>query len=170
MTMSVKMETNEALAAALTGRTRMRVLGLTFDDVMRVFFGGNATVALVVLALILIFLGREGLDFFQQNQVNLRVYRQAGLEYVDLMRRPMEEFTALNRRFNDLRLAEFQRLLASGVDEEKASELLTVWDTFGSQLSSGAGDARGLISDLTEAFGGGEASGGGGGGRAGGSI
>jgi phosphate transport system permease protein len=142
---------NEALEAALKGRTRVRVLGLNFDDVVRVFFGGNATVAVVVLGLILVFLSREGLGFFRQNQTNLRVYRQAGLEYVDLMRRPLEEFTGLTRRFNEVRLEEFKALLARGVSEEEAAQRLEVWDAFGSKLSSAAGEARGMVSDLTEA-------------------
>mgnify|MGYP003337806972 FL=1 len=69
----------------LTTRRRFRFLGLTAEDLIRVFFGGNATVAIIVLALITIFLLREGAGFFGQNQENLRIYRQAGLEYVDYM-------------------------------------------------------------------------------------
>ncbi len=143
-------EPNAALSAALKGRARARVLGLTFDDVMRYFFGGNATVAVVVLLLILVFLGKEGAGFFGQNQVNLSVYRKAGLEYVDLMRGPMEEFTGLTRGLNDARLKRFEALLASGKDAEQANDALKDFDAFADQFSASAGDARGLMSDLTE--------------------
>ena len=53
---------------------------------IKAFFGGNALVAIIVLALITIFLFREGFGFFGQNLANLRLYREAGLEYVDIIR------------------------------------------------------------------------------------
>ena len=143
-------EQNAALSAALKGRARAKVLGLTFDDVMRYFFGGNATVAVIVLVLILVFLGKEGAGFFGQNQVNLSVYRKAGLEYVDLMRMPMEEFTGLTRGLNDVRLNRFKVLLASGKDAEQANAALEEFDAFADQLGAVARDARGVMSDLTE--------------------
>src|SRR6476660_28838 len=59
---------------------------LTPDQAIKAFFGSNATVAIVVLALITIFLFREGYGFFEQNLENIRLYRRAGLEYVDIMR------------------------------------------------------------------------------------
>jgi len=141
---------NAALSAALKGRARARILGLTFDDVMRYFFGGNATVAVIVLVLILVFLGKEGAGFFGQNQVNLSVYRKAGLEYIDLMRVPMEEFTSLTRGLNDARLARFETLMAAGKDAEQANAALKEFDAFADNFSSVSSEARGLMSDLTE--------------------
>ncbi|MEY2599531.1 MAG: hypothetical protein RLZZ142_1790 [Verrucomicrobiota bacterium] len=143
--------TNQALESALRGRTRVRVMGLTFDDVVRFFFAGNATAAMVVLALILVFLSKEGVGFFAQNHANLTVYRKAGLEYVDLMRQPMEQFTAVTRSLNDVRLARFQKLLASGKDVEGANEALAGFDAFAGQFGAAVGEARGLVSDLTDA-------------------
>src|SRR2546421_8372317 len=55
------------------------------EQTVKAFFGGNALVAVIVLALITIFLFREGFGFFGQNLANLRLYRQAGLEYVDII-------------------------------------------------------------------------------------
>jgi len=46
---------------ALLNRNRFRVLGLTPDDMIKYFFNGNAVVAIVVLALITVFLFREGI-------------------------------------------------------------------------------------------------------------
>src|SRR5678809_41259 len=64
---------------------------------IKTFFGGNALVAVIVLALITIFLFREGFGFFGQNLANLRLYRTAGLEYVDIIRAQAEEHSTLTR-------------------------------------------------------------------------
>jgi phosphate transport system permease protein len=140
----------KALDKALRGSARRRVLGLTFDDVMRYFFGGNASVAVVVLLLILTFLLKEGAGFFGQNQTNLRIYRQAGLEFVDLMRLPMQDFSALTRALSDVRLVRFKRLTAEGKDVAAASDALGEFDTFASALNGAASEPRGLVSELTE--------------------
>ena len=142
---------NEALSAALRGTTRRRVLGLTFDDVMRYFFGGNASVAIVVLVLILTFLVKEGAGFFSQNLSNLQVYRKAGLEYVDLMRVPMEEFSSLTRAISEVRLKRFKELNAAGKDSATANELLSEFDAFSASFGSAASEARSVVSDLTDA-------------------
>jgi phosphate transport system permease protein len=144
-------EQNKALEKALRGSARVRVFGLTFDDVMRYFFGGNASMAVVVLLLILTFLLKEGAGFFGQNQTNLEVYRQAGLEFVDLMRVPMQDFSSLTRALGEVRLSRFKRLSAAGVDVEAANDKLTEFDAFASALGASASEPRGLVSDLTEA-------------------
>src|SRR4030095_619941 len=82
-----------------TGRRRR-----TTESAIRAFFGSNALVAIVVLTLITIFLFREGSGFFAQNLANLRLYRQAGLEYVDIIRAEGEKQTALSRQLGDIRL------------------------------------------------------------------
>src|SRR3954462_9183057 len=89
---------------------RTSFLGLTSDQCVKAVFGGNALVAVVVLALITVFLFREGFGFFGQNQQNIATYRQAGLEYIDFMRAQVEDHTALNRYLGDLRLRQFNIL------------------------------------------------------------
>ena len=143
-------EQNQALSSALKGKARARFLGLTFDDVVRYFFAGNATVAMVVLALILVFLLKEGAGFFGQNRTNIQVYRKAGLEYVDLMRAPLDEFSSLTRSLNDVRLKRFRSLLAQGKDVEGANEALKAYDDFANGFGAAASEARGVVSDLTE--------------------
>jgi len=66
----------------------------------------------VVLALITLFLFREGYQFFGENYKNITVYRQAGLEYVDVMRRQESDHTALTRYLSDLRLRTLTQLTA----------------------------------------------------------
>src|SRR3954465_14349978 len=99
---------NNAISAAFPiGRRRLRFLGLSMDDLIRAFFGGNALVAVIVLALITYFLFREGAGFFGQNRENLQIYRQAGLEYVDIVRKAETEHTALSRYLSDVRQRAF---------------------------------------------------------------
>src|SRR5438067_428263 len=102
------------IAAALTDRRGVRFLNLTVDDAIKYFFGGNALLAVVVLALITIFLFREGFGFFAQNRRNIEIYRTAGLEYVDIIRSQSERFTDLVRELNSIRLTEVKRLLKDG--------------------------------------------------------
>ncbi len=136
---------------ALLNRNRFRILGLTPDDLIKYFFGSNATVAVIVLALITVFLFREGAGFFGMNARNIRVYRLAGLEYVDFIRREVDAHTAINRTLNDLRLAQFQRLAAQGQTVEQANEALAGFDAFANAYGDSVDDVRGLLSDLTEA-------------------
>jgi len=60
------------------------------EALIKGFFGSNALVAILVLALITIFLFREGFGFFDQNLKNIRFYSRAGLEFVDSMRAQAE--------------------------------------------------------------------------------
>ncbi|MHA3775345.1 phosphate ABC transporter permease subunit PstC [Verrucomicrobiota bacterium sgz303538] len=142
---------SDDLAEALRNRNRFRILGLTLDDMIKVFFGGNAWVAIIVLGLITVFLFREGLGFFGQNLRNLRIYRLAGLEYVDFVRGQIDEHTAINRSVQALRLRQLQRLTADGKSVEQANEQLAGFDAFATEFSDAAEDVRGLLSDLTDA-------------------
>ena len=139
------------IGEALLNRNRLRILGLTPDEIIKYFFGGNATVAIVVLALITIFLFREGAGFFGMNLGNIRIYRQAGLEYVDFIRTEVDDFTDINRTLNDSRLAQFTKLTAAGRTLEQANEILAPFDTFATAYGDSVEDVRGVLSDLTEA-------------------
>src|ERR1043165_6962365 len=87
-------------------RTKSRKMQGAFEQLIKAFFGGNALVAVIVLALITIFLFREGFGFFGQNLATLRLYRQAGLEYVDIVRAQAQGYAALSRELSDIRLQE----------------------------------------------------------------
>ncbi len=132
-------------------KKRLRFLGLTLDDTIKAFFGGNALVAVVILTLITFFLVREGAGFFGQNRQNLEVYRRSGLEYVDLMRRQSEDHTALTRYLSDLRL----RLLTyytvtERLSLEQANAKLADFDAFADRYSAAVDPLRSLVSDLSE--------------------
>src|SRR4051794_35990620 len=89
-------------------RTKSRRAQAAIEQTIKAFFGGNALVAVIVLALITIFLFREGFGFFGQNLANLRLYRQAGLEYVDIIRSLQAEHEALSRKLSDIRLRQMR--------------------------------------------------------------
>ncbi len=117
---------------------------------IRYFFGGNAIVAVIVLALITIFLFREGFGFVGQNLRNLRLYRTAGLEYVDLIRAQAEQHSALTRALNQVRLREFKALNQQGRSNEQAQAALATFDQFSTGFSDAGDELNGLVSDLND--------------------
>lgn len=131
-------------------KRRLKFLGLTLDDAIKAFFGGNALVSVVVLTLITIFLVREGAGFFGQNRDNLEIYRRAGLEFVDIPRRQLDDHTALTRYLSDIRVRQFQELAAAGMAPEQINEQFAAFDEFSNRFSDAAAPLRGLVSDLSE--------------------
>lgn len=87
---------------SLIVRNRKRtVLGMDPQQVIKYFFGSNASTAVIVLVLIMVFLLREGIDFLPTYRQELETYRQAGLELCDIADRPLKEqqiLTSILRR------------------------------------------------------------------------
>ncbi len=141
--------TSSPPAGFVIHKKRVRLLGLTADDCIKAFFGGNALVSIIVLALITIFLFREGAGFFGQNRKNLEMYRQAGLEYVDFIRAQTDDHSALGRYLGDVRL----RTLNHYTNEKKlsiedANAALAPFDEFAGRFSDSVDPIRGIVSDL----------------------
>ncbi len=135
---------------AVTKR-RLRLLGLTADDAIKAFFSGNAIVSIVVLTLITVFLLKEGAGFFGQNRENLRIYRSAGLEYVDFIRQQQADHTALTRYLSDLRLRQLTYLTTEKkLSLADANAALGGFDDFANAFGDAAEPVRGFVSDLTE--------------------
>ena len=93
---------------------KAQFLGLSKESSIRSMFGGNAIVSVVVLGLITLFLIKEGIGFFGQYRESLRLYRQSGLEYVDIIRSEQEDFASLTRYLNDITARYGERLSAEG--------------------------------------------------------
>ena len=130
-------------------KTRTRFLGLTWDECIQAFFGGNAFVAVVVLGLITVFLFREGAGFFGQNRENLELYRRSGLEYVDHMRQQEEDHTALTRLLFDLRVRAFQHYTnVEGLELAEANRRLGVLDDYSYDFGDTIEPLRGALMDL----------------------
>jgi phosphate transport system permease protein len=132
-------------------KERTRFFGLTLDETIRAFFGGNAFMAVVVLALITIFLFREGSAFFGQNRASITLYRTAGLEYVDYMRAQQEGHTALTRYLFDIRLRAVRHLTENeALSVAEANAKLAAFDEFAGRYSDTIEPVRGFVSDLTD--------------------
>src|SRR4051812_49175777 len=132
-------------------RTKSRRIQAAVEQMIKAFFGGNALVAVVVLALITVFLFREGAGFFAQNRVNLEVYRRAGLEYVDFVRQQNDDHTALTRYLSDLRLRQLTALTTKEKRSfDEANAALAGFDAFADQFAATVEPLRGLLGELTE--------------------
>src|SRR2546423_6916278 len=143
----------ERLAAPrimIPARTKSRRAQMAIEQGIKAFFGGNALVAVIVLALITIFLFREGFGFFGQNLANLRLYRQAGLEYVDIIRAVTTQHEALSRKLSEIRLREVRALEKRNAAPVEINATLAPFDQFASRFSDTAENLHGLVSDLTE--------------------
>ncbi|MEO5721290.1 MAG: phosphate ABC transporter permease subunit PstC [Chthoniobacterales bacterium] len=132
-------------------KDRVRKARRSADRGIKLFFGSNALVAIVVLALITIFLCREGFGFFGQNLSSLHCYRQSGQEYVDIMRQYAEAHTALSRGLNALRLRQFRIAQNEGVPLEQINASLAPFDQFAEAFSATAEPLNGLLSDSGDA-------------------
>lgn len=110
------------------------------ESAIRAFFGSNALVAIVVLALITIFLLREGSGFFGQNLKSLRLYRRAGLEYVDIIRAQSEKHRALTRRLNEVGMQE-SAAGASDTSRQGFVQFAAAFSDAGDELNSILSDA-----------------------------
>ncbi len=130
--------------------TPSRVGKFTAEKAIKLYFGGNAFVAILVLALITIFLFREGSGFFGQNLRNLRIYRQAGLEYVDIIRAEAEKHSALSRALNDFRQREALVSAEKNIPAVKIAADLAPFDRFSIAFGDAAENLHGLVSDLTD--------------------
>ena len=128
--------------SSLPERSVSRRRRLATEVAIKTFFGSNALVAIVVLALITIFLFREGIGFFGQNLANLRIYRRAGLEYVDIMRAQAQQHAALSRQLGEIRLRE--------VSANPQSPSLAQFDQFAGSFSDTGEFLNALVSDAND--------------------
>jgi len=130
-----------AAGPILSERSVSRRRRLTTEAAIKTFFGSNALVAIIVLALITIFLFREGFGFFGQNLANLRLYRRAGLEYVDIMRDQAQQHAALSRKLGEIR--------QQGVRSSPGSNL-EAFDQFAAAFSDTGEFLNALVSDAND--------------------
>jgi phosphate transport system permease protein len=150
------------LKEAISTRGRSIIPGLTKDELVKWFFGGNAWVSIVVLFLIMLSLFSQSIGlnpfegFFAQNYHNKVVYRQAGLEFVDILQKETEGVDQLGQYLSAARLAELKRLLAGAKKQGKpddqamtdATAGLAPIDDYANKLSALADPLKDIISDL----------------------
>src|SRR5450755_1102798 len=116
------------LKEAISTRGRSVIPGLTKDDLIKYFFAASACISIVVLGLIMLSLFSQSVGFnpvegfFGQNYRNLLVYREAGLEFVDIIKKETDDLDGLSQKLADVRLQEFKRLLAQGATQGKSED------------------------------------------------
>jgi phosphate ABC transporter, permease protein PstC len=131
-------ETVAPRLSILSEKSAVRRRRLSTEAAIKAFFGSNALVAVVVLTLITIFLFRDGFGFFGQNLSSLRLYRRAGLEFVDIIRRQAEQHGELARQLNLIRQQETRT--------QKNEGALARFDEFANSFSSEVEPLDALVS------------------------
>jgi phosphate transport system permease protein len=156
------------LREAISTRGRSIIPGLTRDDAIKYFFGANAWLAIVILGLIMLSLYSQSIGFnpaegfFGQNYRNLLVYRQAGLEFVDIIKKETGDLDQISSYLSAVRLQELKRLLAQGKSQGKsedqslaeANAALAAYDDYATRfgsLDSGLGDIISTLGDTATA-------------------
>jgi phosphate transport system permease protein len=145
------------LKEAISTRGRSMIPGLTKDDLIKYFFFGSACISILVLGLIMLSLFSQSIGFnpvqgfFGQNYRNLLVYRQAGLEFVDIIKKESDGLDNLSQVLADARLAEFKRLLDQGKAQGKTDDQsLADANTALGPFDEYAGKMSGLDSGITD--------------------
>ena len=113
---------NSKDSAPAFSKRRALFLGKDSDSIIKTFFGSNAMVAIVVLALITIFLFKEGAGFIGLYHKSLQEYRYSGLEYVDILKEKRDDYTELNRYLNDIKAEWINGLKDDGLSQADISK------------------------------------------------
>jgi phosphate transport system permease protein len=161
---SIRRLDQRPLREAISSRGRSIIPGLTKDELIKYFFAGNAWVAIVVLGLIMFSLYREsiGIDpvdgFLGENYRSLLVYRQAGLEFVDILKAETGRVDAIGKYLTDARLRELEREIAAdkkqGQSEDQAiaaaNVALAPFDDYVDKFGSLSDPLNAIISPLND--------------------
>ncbi|MDC3132298.1 phosphate ABC transporter permease subunit PstC, partial [Opitutae bacterium] len=99
-------------------KRRVVLFGKNMDSIIKGFFGSTATVTIVVLFLITLFLIKEGTGFVGQYQTSLKQYRLSGLEYVDVLKESRKDHTALMQYLSDIKAEWIDVLRKEGLTQQ----------------------------------------------------
>lgn len=103
---------------------RLFGLRLNVQQWIKWFFGTNAGIAIVVLVLIMLSLLREGAGFLPTYSRELSVYRMAGLEFCDYVKKPLIENQELLSKLKRALNAELNTVSKPSRDRRDAALLL----------------------------------------------
>ena len=139
--------TSEALLRPRTGW----FFGLPGDRLIKLIFQGNAAVSIIVLGLITFTIFRDAWGFIPMNRRNLETYRQAGLEFTDLMRLPVTAHSTLVRYLSTLRQEELVRLTQGlGGTGARANQQLAAYGVFVEHFAATISAHEALLATMTE--------------------
>lgn len=112
------------LRSVLVRSRKRTILGVDPQALIKYFFGSNASVAVIVLVLIMVFLLREGIDFLPTYQRELQTYRRAGLEFCDIIDQPLQRNQALSSSLRQAVSASLETLSKTARDRRDAAFLM----------------------------------------------
>jgi phosphate transport system permease protein len=128
---------------------KFRLFGADMDRLIQIFFAGNAWVAIIVLLLITLSLFREGAGFFPQHHRNLTIYRQAGLEYVDIVRDQADALTSIKLYLDRTRNARQEALKKQGMSPDEINRLIAPYLAYSLAIDEAGTPLGDLISEMT---------------------
>jgi phosphate transport system permease protein len=140
-----RLPTREALV-----HRRRGFFGLTGDGVARVVFQSNAAIAILVLALITFTIFRDAVGFVPMNRHNLEIYRLAGLEFTDHLRREVEDYSSFNRYLGTVRSERLAQLQRAGLSVAAAQAQLADFDAYANRVADAITAHETILGTLTE--------------------
>ena len=102
---------------------RLFGIRLNVQQIIKWFFGTNAGIAIIVLVLIMLSLLREGVGFLPTYSRELGVYRMAGLEFCDYVKKPLLENQEILSKLKRALNAELNTLSKASRDRRDAALL-----------------------------------------------
>lgn len=99
-------------------------LGLDLQRTIRFFFASNASITIIVLALIMLFLLREGAGFLSTYKHELEIYRRSGLEYCDIIDHPLSKQQELSSKLRRALTASMDPIIRQARARRDAAFLL----------------------------------------------
>ncbi len=105
-------------------KRRRLLFGKDTDSIIKAFFGSHAMIAIVVLALITLFLFKEGAGFIGLYHKSIQDYRLSGLEYVDILKEKRDDYVSLTRYLNDIKAEWIDDLKAQGLSQNEISKIV----------------------------------------------
>ena len=136
---------------ALLRKSRGWFFGLTGDQFVKYVFQGNAAISIVVLALITFTIFRDAVGFLPANHENLVIYRQAGLEYVDLFREQVTAHSTLSRFLASVRAQQLAALTkGQGLPAAAAQTQLAGFDDFANRFADTLSEEETILGNLTD--------------------
>jgi phosphate transport system permease protein len=125
--------------------------GMTGDQFVKYVFQGNAVISIVVLALITFTIFSDAVGFIPKNHDNLVIYRQAGLEFVDLLREQVKDHSALSRFLANIRMQEFAILTKKqGLAPAAAQTQLASFDDYANRFADANSELETILGNMTD--------------------
>ena len=140
-----------ATAEVLLRKRRGWFFGMTGDQFVKYVFQGNATISIVVLALITFTIFKDAVGFLPANHENLVIYRLAGLEYVDIFREQVTAHSTISRYLASVRAERLAALMKQpGMTPAAVTAQLAAFDDFANRFADTLDDEETILGNMTD--------------------